>query len=140
MAVEYARRELPTTVRAHMDSLDSGFQLAELPFDSATAAARLWGVDPAIVARIGAPCPNAQLESWLSLRTAPPVERLRQITAPVLLMAGSRRNAREDASQSLAHMIRHATVFTIANGGHDPWHDAPDVFFRRLRDFVQGLR
>ncbi len=144
MAYEYMRRDLPTRVRAHVDSLDAGFHVAELALDSSSVALHGRGIDSAIVVRLGPSCPNAQWESSLSLRTAPPVERLRQIEVPVLFIAGGRprtsRYDREDASQTLARIIPHATVFTIANGGHDPWYDAPDVFFRRVQAFVQTLR
>lgn len=144
MAYEYMRRDLPPRVRAHVDSLDAGFHIDELAPDASSVARDGGGIDSAIVARLGPPCPNAQLESSLSLRTAPPVERLRQIEVPVLFIAGGRprtsRYDREDDSQALARIIPHATVFTIANGGHDPWYDAPDVFFRRVQAFVRSSR
>ena len=144
MAYETRYRELPARIRTHVDSLDAGFHVADVLLDSSSIAGQGRGIDSEILARLGPPCPNAQWESSLSLRTAPPVDRLRQINVPVLFISGGRPRTslydREDASNSLASIIPHATVFTIANGGHDSWHDAPDAFFSRVRAFVKALR
>lgn len=144
MAYGHQYRTLPPSVRAHVDSLDAGFRVADVLLDSSSMAARGRGIDSEIVARLGPPCLNAQWESSLSLRTAPPVDRLRQINVPELFIAGGQPRTspyeREDASNSLSRIIPHATVFTVANGGHDPWHEAPAVFFGRVKAFVRALR
>jgi pimeloyl-ACP methyl ester carboxylesterase len=128
---------LPDDIRARIAQLDSGRALPEPALDSATLRVRISGLDSILVARLGEPCPNAQLESWASLRTAPSVESLREIRQPVLFITGGHPGTRPDGSTMLTHVLPNARRFIVDKGGHDPWYDAPQLFFDRIHTFLQ---
>ena len=65
------------------------------------------------------------------------VDRLRDITVPTLVMAGTSDFIfPPEAQVELASGIPHARLELIERAGHEPWLERPDAFFPVLRDFL----
>ena len=65
------------------------------------------------------------------------VERLPEITAPTLVVAGASDFIfPPEAQAELAAGIPNASLHLIERAGHDPWVERPDAFFPALRRFL----
>jgi proline iminopeptidase len=65
------------------------------------------------------------------------VERLSEITAPTLVVAGASDFIFPPQAQAeLAAGIPNASLHLIERAGHDPWVERPDAFFAALRSFL----
>ena len=73
-----------------------------------------------------------------SLRSTPPLDGLRRITVPILLVPGPKPGALKDGAPSFASFLPTAEVVRIENAGHDPWFEQPDEFFAAVRRFLQA--
>jgi proline iminopeptidase len=69
------------------------------------------------------------------------VERLPEITAPTLVVAGASDFIfPPEAQRELAAGIPNASLHLIERAGHDPWVERPDAFFPVLRRFLSMPR
>jgi len=62
---------------------------------------------------------------------------LPRITCPVLVLYGSRDAVMVAGGQMHAHGIANATVVVLPDVGHEPFIEAPDETFARLRSFLE---
>lgn len=93
------------------------------------------GGDSAFAWRFPMDCVESGLRTSLS-RRGPPLAALFSIRTPTLVVSGGQ-GFRSDGSIQLVGVLPQLTVRSIADGGHDPWHSRPDVFFRIVSSFLR---
>jgi proline iminopeptidase len=131
---------LPPPQRARIDSLLAGLPVVPRPpVDSANAARIFAGADSVLALRIGPFCREANVALRVSLRDFPPLESLRAVRVPVLLVGGDRPGPWRDARPEIAAVLQDARVLDLPGAGHDPWLDRPEDFRRAVRSFVRTL-
>ncbi len=134
----YAR--LPTGERARVDSLLAGMPVQPRPSpDSATVARIFAPADSALALRLGEFCRDANVALRISLRTFPPLESLRALRVPVLLVTGDKRGIWQDATRGIASVLPDGRVVELAGAGHDPWFDRPEQFRDTVASFIRSL-
>ena len=125
---------------ARIDSLLAGLPIAPRPpVDSANAARIFAGADSVLALRMGQFCREANVAFRVSLRDFPPLETLRTVRMPVLLVGGDRPGAWRDARRPVAAVLPDARVVDLPGAGHDPWLDRPEEFRATVRSFVRTL-
>jgi len=134
----YAR--LSASTRATVDSLNAGLPASTFVADSSVTA-RGFTSGPAgqFAPRIGAYCLDTHFAIWASLRTVPPLDSLRSIAVPVLIVHGTEKSATPDGASALAAILPHAVLHDIHGAGHDPWFEQPDSTFTAVNAFINRV-
>jgi proline iminopeptidase len=134
----YAR--LSPGTRATVDSINAGRPVSVFVADSSMAARGFTSGPVAQVApRLGAYCLDAHLAIWASLRTVPPLDSLRSIVVPVLIVHGTDKSAISDGAPALAAVLPHAVLHDIRGAGHDPWYEQSDSTFAAVNAFIDRI-
>lgn len=143
LAAIAARRTDPAFAAANArlgDSFETQQQFERWSADTAPAGYAHWGERERAHAAVGAQ-KLAALQSYFSIQ--PPAdlpERLRAVTAPVLVIAG-----REDAltgvdqAVALAGLFAAGTATVLDDCGHYPWVEQPEAFTAAVRRFIDVL-
>ena len=121
--------------RAVGDSIEGGLKPMRT-WDSATSARNLLGMDPALRRRLGEACPDMMRAVYGSLDHGPSLDALAAISAPVLLIRGTRPTLQRDGAPELMRVLRHGELVTLMGAGHDPWFDRPEQFFAHVERFL----
>lgn len=103
--------------------------------DSVAVANGAGGFHPALTDRLGTVCPGIARAVGYSLRTAPPLEGLRGVGAPTLLVRASKLGLPGDAAR-YAGVLPNAEMVTL-DVGREGWLEAPDAFFGVVRRFLR---
>ena len=69
----------------------------------------------------------------------PPLDSLRSIGVPVLIVHGTDKSGVSDGAPALAAVLPHAVVHDIHGAGHDPWYEQPDSTFAAVNAFIESL-
>jgi proline iminopeptidase len=112
----------------------------EIPsvWDSAEVVADSSFVVPELAARMGMACPRVRFAVSRSVReTAPPLDSLRRVDLPVLVLRGTEPTVVGDGAATLACRLPGARVVSIDGAGHDPWFERPTAFFSSVRAFLR---
>ena len=76
----------------------------------------------------------------MSLGDAPRAQQLARISAPVLIIRGSKpEQMAGDGGPGLAEILPNAKLITVPDAGHDPWLDQPKLFFTAANGFLMRL-
>jgi proline iminopeptidase len=138
LARAYARYS-PAT-RATVDSINAGLRVSTFVADSSlTARGFASGPFSQLAPRMGPYCVDAHIAIWASLRTVPPLDSLRSIVVPVLIVHGTEKSAISDGAAALAAVLPHVVVHDIHGAGHDPWYDQPDSTFAAVNAFIRDF-
>lgn len=81
-------------------------------------------------------CPAARDQTLGSLSPPPPIEGIRRVEVPTLILRGGRRSLNEDGAAAVARLVPHAEVRTLPDAGHDPWFSRPNLFFSAVDSFL----
>lgn len=133
-------RRLPDSTLALLDSLVYG-QRASLRFqDSAevVASTPLDVLPEQLLPRLGSHCLDVATGAFASLLAAPPLDSLRTLTMPVLLLEGTGYNRQGSGVYATSRVLPQATVAVVPQGRHDPWFNQPDVTFPIIENFLQS--
>jgi proline iminopeptidase len=138
LARGYARYS-PST-RATIDSINAGLPASTFVADSSmTAKGIVSGSIGQFASRLGPYCVDAHLAIWASLRTVPPLDSLRSIGVPVLIVHGTDTSRVPDGAPALAAVLPHAVMHDIHGAGHDPWYEQPDSTFSAVNAFIDRV-
>jgi pimeloyl-ACP methyl ester carboxylesterase len=133
---EWIKHLTPEEVR-DLAALESGPATSTEVWDSATIAATSTSADPRLARRLGEMCSGNATALDYSLRSTPPLDSLRRITVPILLVSGPKPGALKNGAPTFAPFLPTAELVTIENAGHDPWFEQPDQFFAAVRRFLR---
>ncbi len=138
VAQMYAR--LGRSTRATVDSINTGLPASPFVVDSSMTA-RGFASAPfgQFAPRLGAYCVDAHVAIWASLRTVPPLDSLRSIDIPVLIVHGTEKSSISDGAPALAAVLPHAELHDIHGAAHDPWYDQPDSTFGAVNAFIDRV-
>lgn len=103
--------------------------------DSLLVASGAGGFDPGLAGRIGTACPAVARAVGYSLRSAPPLDSLRSVTAPTLLLRGAKLGLPGDAA-SYASVLPGSELVTL-DVGRNGWLEQPEAFFDAVQRFLR---
>lgn len=131
-------RRLPDSTLALLSSLVYGSTRAQRIKDSAVVAdsTPLDALPEHLLPRLGPHCTDVAWGAYASLLAVPPLDSLRTLPMPVLLLEGTGYNLQGSGVSELARALPHATVVVVPQGRHDPWFNQPDVTFRIIATFL----
>jgi len=128
------------STRATIDSINAGLPASTFVADSSlTARGFTTGSVGRLGPRLGPYCVDTHLAIWASLRTVPPLDSLRSIVVPVLIVRGTEKSTITDGAQALAAVLPHAVVHDIHGASHDPWYEQPDSTFAAVNAFIDRV-
>ncbi|MET7258758.1 alpha/beta fold hydrolase [Dyadobacter fermentans] len=127
---EYIRIAFPPTVHSHKQSLSEKGILQRTNVDGSVSEVpiTIWKETEMYTE---APA----FETRASVISAPTLDSLRNIHAPILLFGGGA-HCRIDYSEELMAIFPHAELCTIEEACHDPWMSAPERFATTCEKFV----
>ena len=107
------------------------------------SAAQVPNAGPTIAARLARPpqleCPDASRARALLFHDIPPDSALAVVPVPALFVWGDRDWTYQRGGRALAERVPNARVVVLAGLGHDPWLDAPDLFFVEVDAFLKAV-
>jgi proline iminopeptidase len=138
VAKRYNRLSRP--MRATVDSINAGLPASVFAADSSMVAKGFAsGPFGQFAPRLGAYCIDANAAIWASLRTVPPLDSLRSIAVPVLIVHGTEKSTIPDGALALAAVLPHAVLDAIRGAAHDPWYEQPDSTFAAINAFLNRV-
>ncbi len=85
-------------------------------------------------------CQHVTLLLTPAKTSMPPLDSLRRISVPTLLIAGDNlTNLPPDGSAGIANVLTRARRVVLLGAGHDPWIENPSQFFREVGAFLDSL-
>ncbi|MDH3292040.1 MAG: alpha/beta hydrolase [Gemmatimonadota bacterium] len=134
--------ELPSHVRARLDSLLQGQPVGDLPRPdqvepkSPRTDPHLYGLDSTSAAAFPPTCDRVFRDTNRSLRTVPPLDSLSGLRVPTLVVKGGGTLIPDGGSQ-VAQVLPRASFVVVPRAQHAPWFDHHRDFFAAVFAFLR---